>query len=177
MNAVCLVAHPDDCVIFAWPFIERHKKLTWSIVYLTYEQEHERAKEASAFWSSKDIPVYFLGCDDDWDSVKQGQLGFNPEIAAAKISAKLKELNVDIILTHNNDGEYGHPHHKFVSLCADEMTEPKVYFANGINYNTKYLVNQTVDTSRWPLHKSVIEGFLNRDVGLYFVTEDAKKIL
>jgi LmbE family N-acetylglucosaminyl deacetylase len=177
MTAVCLVAHPDDCVIFAWPFIEKHRHLDWTIVYVTYDTEHPRSKEASRYWNSKGISVRFLGFPDQWDAVKNHELGFDPELANDKITETLLDLEASLILTHNNDGDYGHPHHKFVSVCAGKMVIPKVYFASTFNYNTEYPVTEPVDILLWPLHRSVIEGFQDRNTGLYIVTDEAKKIL
>ena len=31
IKALCVVAHPDDCVIFAKPFIDTHKQYDWNI--------------------------------------------------------------------------------------------------------------------------------------------------
>jgi LmbE family N-acetylglucosaminyl deacetylase len=36
MKALCLVAHPDDCVIFAYSYIYNHPEHNWTIGYLTY---------------------------------------------------------------------------------------------------------------------------------------------
>ena len=57
MKAVCLVAHPDDCVIFGWPFIEAHPEFVWQNVYLTYNKQDPRAIEADNFWKTKNIPT------------------------------------------------------------------------------------------------------------------------
>ena len=175
MKAVCLVAHPDDCAIFAWPFIEAHTEFKWTIVYLTYTPWDPRAKEATAFWDTKNITTIFLGYRDDWEYVKNGNLGFDGEQAERELSNIASEY--DLILTHFEDGDYGHIHHKFVNQSANKTSVPKVYFASTFNYNTQYQVQEPVDTTMWPLHKEVIEGFQNRNTGLYIVTPDANNIL
>lgn len=175
MNAVCLVAHPDDCVIFAWPFIEAHPGFKWTIVYLTHTPWHPRAKEATAFWNTKNINTVFLGYKDEWEYVKNGNLGFDAEQAERELTGIASEY--DLILTHYEDGDYGHLHHKFVNTCANKTTVPKVYFASTFNYNTEYKAQESVDTEQWPLHREVIEGFQNRNTGLYIVTNEAKEIL
>ena len=75
MRAACLVAHPDDCAIFAWPFMEAHPEFEWTNVYLTYTDWDPRAQEAAKFWADKNIPTVFLGFLDEWESVKDGKLG------------------------------------------------------------------------------------------------------
>ena len=175
MRAVALVAHPDDCVIFAWPFIEAHPELDWVIVYLTYTFTDPRAREVRTYWNARGIDVGFLGMPDDWQYVKNGKLGFDPDIAKQDIINSASKY--DLILTHNTDGDYGHPHHKFVSSVADQIGIPKVYFASTFNYNKQYTVSVPVNTEELPLHKEVIEGFQDRNIGRYIVTPEAELIL
>ena len=61
LKALCVVAHPDDCVIFAWPFIEAHPEFEWTIVYLTYTFFDSRAKEIQSYWDKRGITTTFLG--------------------------------------------------------------------------------------------------------------------
>ena len=112
---------------------------------------------------------------DDWESVKNGNLGFNAEQAERELSGIAS--NYDLILTHFEDGDYGHIHHKFVNQSANKTVVPKVYFASTFNYNTQYQATEPINTELWPLHKEVIEGFQNRNTGLYIVTPEAKHIL
>ena len=175
MRAVCLVAHPDDCVIFAWPFIEAHPEFAWHNIYLTYRDWDPRAQEARHFWAAKNISCTFLGYRDDYESVKRGELGFDGTQAERELS-KITE-GCDLILTHYEDGDYGHLHHKFVNSVANKTATAKVYFASTFNYNTKYQVQNPVNTELWPIHQEVIEGFQDRNTGLYIVTEEAKKII
>lgn len=175
MKAVCLVAHPDDCVIFAWPFIEAHAKFNWHIVYLTHCEWDPRAQEMRAYWSKRNIATTFLGYTDDWEHVKRGELGFDQAQAQRELIAVGNQF--DLILTHHQDGDYGHLHHKFVNRVAREIDAPKVYFASDFNYNTEYTVQQPVNVDELPLHRSVVEGFQDRDTGRYIVTPTAESLL
>jgi hypothetical protein len=175
LKAVALVAHPDDCVIFAWPFIEAHPEFEWTIIYLTYTFFDERAREVTAYWKKRGIPVSFLGMRDDWQYVKNGELGFDPEIAATDIVNSASKY--DLILTHYKDGDYGHVHHKFVNQIANTIGKPKVYFASTFNYNIEYAVKEAVAVEELPLHRSVIEEFTDRNTGRYIVTPEAELIL
>ena len=175
MRAVALVAHPDDCVIFAWPFIEAHPEFIWEIVYLTYRPNDPRAQELTAYWTKRNIPVSFLGQRDDWNYVQKGELGFNPNVATEALLDAV--IPFDLILTHFEDGDYGHPHHMFVSAVAKQIGIPKVYFASTFNYNKEYVVVEPVVTEELPLHKEVIEGFQDRNRGRYIVTPEAELIL
>jgi len=175
MRAITVVAHPDDCVIFAWPFIEAHPEFSWTILYLTYTPWEPRAKEISAYWQQYNIPTIFLGFQDDWEYVKLGELGFDGKQASAEIAGIAKEY--DLILTHFEDGDYGHVHHKFVNQSVQPIDKPKVYFASTFNYNTEYKVQNPVMTDQLPLHKSVIEEFQDRNIGRYIVTPTAESLL
>ena len=175
MKAVAVVAHPDDCVIFAWPFIEAHPEFKWSVLYLTYMHYQPRGKEVSEYWRKRNIPAIFLGYDDVWESVKNGDLGFNADQAEQEIASISSEY--DLILTHNEDGDYGHIHHKFVNRAVNKNDVPKVYFASTFNYNTKYTAQTAVDPLELPLHRNVIEQFQDRNSGLYIVTPEAELLL
>jgi LmbE family N-acetylglucosaminyl deacetylase len=173
MRAVALVAHPDDCVIFAWPFIEAHPKFTWEIVYLTYKPHDPRAREISAYWAKKNIHTRFLGFRDTWLDMVNNQISFDTELAQEAV----KLISADLILTHNEDGDYGHIHHKFVHTATQELVAPKVYFASTFNYNKQYTVQQPIEVNELPLHREVVEQFTNRNTGLYIVTPEAETLL
>lgn len=176
MKAAAAVAHPDDCVIFAWPFIEAHPEFDWTIVYLTYRCTDPRGKEVQEYWAKRKIKTHFLGFLDDYKDQLTQELNFWHGIHAEH---ELQDAckGADLILTHNEDGDYGHIHHKLVNSAFKSSDAKKVYFASTFNYNTKYSVNTPVDTNELPLHKEVVEGFQDRNTGLYIVTEEAKNLL
>jgi LmbE family N-acetylglucosaminyl deacetylase len=175
MRAVALVAHPDDCVIFAWPFIEAHPEFSWEIVYMTYRSKDARAREMSDYWTRRNIPTFFLGYHDTWLDMINERISFDTEDAE---QAMFEVANTaDLILTHYEDGDYGHIHHKFVNTVAQKMVPPKVYFASTFNYNTEYAVQTPANADELPLHRSVIEEFTDRNTGRYIVTPEAELIL
>jgi LmbE family N-acetylglucosaminyl deacetylase len=175
LKAVCLVAHPDDCVIFAWPFIEAHPEFDWEIVYLTYRPNDARAREVTAYWLKRNIPVFFLGYTDTWLDMISEKISFDTEKASRDINDVVE--GVDLILTHYEDGDYGHIHHKFVNTAAQQNGIPKVYFASTFNYNKEYYVQEPANADELPLHRSVIEEFTDRNTGRYIVTPEAELIL
>jgi len=175
MRAVALVAHPDDCVIFAWPFIEAHPEFEWTIVYLTYRMYDPRGREIRAYWQRRNIPTVFLGHKDTWLDMMRGKISFDSEQAEKDLCNAAE--GVDLILTHYEDGDYGHIHHKFVNSVAQKMATPKVYFASTFNYNKEYLVQNEVEVTELPLHRNVIEEFTDRHIGRYIVTPEAELIL
>jgi len=172
LKAIAAVAHPDDCVIFAWPFIQKFKDWDWSIVYLTYDLKDDRAQEAATFWNLYDIKTKFLGFQDHYRDLEANELlTFDVGLAEESLTRNIR--SADLILTHNEDGDYGHIHHKFVNECANKTKAPKVYFASTFNNNYE-LVAEPVDLAHWPIHREVIEGFQNCNIGRYYVSEQAQ---
>jgi LmbE family N-acetylglucosaminyl deacetylase len=178
MQAVALVAHPDDCVIFAWPFIEAHPEFEWTIVYMTYRDHDPRAREIRAYWDKRGITTVFMGYKDDYLDQQTGKFNFwEPAVVGEHVGVNVEVHNPVLILTHNADGDYGHIHHMFVNQIANSIDKPKVYFASTFNYNTEYVVQTPANADELPLHKKVIEEFTDRNIGRYFVTPEAELIL
>lgn len=109
-TAVMIVAHPDDCVIFGWSFMHHHPRLAWSIVYLTYEATSSRGSELRTFWNQRRIPTTFLDFRDDYQDQLQGRLlHWSQEQAQEACWNAVRDA--DLVLTHAEDGDYGHIHH------------------------------------------------------------------
>lgn len=177
MKAMAIVAHPDDCVIFAYSFMHHHPELDWTVCYLTYNQDDYRGQEFFDFWSRRNIKTKFLGFTDDWEFVKNGDLGFDPGSAEQAIKQAIKDQ--DLILTHDHNGDYGHIHHKFIHSIVKDNHDCAVYFA-GVNAgDVKYNIEPGVYSfNEFPLHQEVVEGFhRNAHINEYTVSERAKKIL
>ena len=174
MQARLAVAHPDDCCIFGWPLIYMTRRVwRWSIVYLTYNESDPRAQEATDFWYKHKVLTEFLGFEDHYRDLEQGFIStFNEEEASQALQENLKD--VDLIVTHGAEGEYGHIHHKFVHNVVNLMPQPKIYFSPKETSNAG-VTAPTFSLNDWPLHREVIEGFKDREHGYYWVTEEAKR--
>lgn len=159
MNAVCVIAHPDDCVIFAYSLISKFPDLKWNMLYLTYRSDHARAQEISGFWSKKQIPCEFLGFTDDYRSVQQGQLGFDSNQARDAIHERIK--TADVIMTHSSDGDYGHLHHRFVHRCVEILCHDHVitFAAPGQGTHEFELEEIDYDRQSLPIHYDMIKSF------------------
>lgn len=175
LKALCVVAHPDDCVIFAKPFIDTHPQFDWHILYLTYTIYEPRGMEMSKYWATQGITTIQLGFTDDYKDMENDSLSFNHEQAAREIASICQTY--DLILTHNPDGDYGHIHHKFVSRCVAATDKPVVHFASIGQENLICGAKTNVDLSQLPLHKEVIEGFENINLGRYTLSDKAKELM
>jgi hypothetical protein len=176
IKAVAVVAHPDDCVIFARPFIESYPQFNWSILYLTYSENDDRAKEVSQYWNEKNISTSFLGFKDDYKDLESNQLNF---WSLGEVEAQIQSAlhDAQLVLTHNEDGEYGHPHHQAVHYAVQSLSVPQVYFANEGNKTDKIEITSKLDLKKFPIHKDVISEFKELNIGRYIVTSAAREII
>jgi hypothetical protein len=177
MKAVALVAHPDDCVIFAYSFMHHYPDLDWTVCYLTYTDQDSRAREFAEFWLRRNIKTKFLGFTDSWEFVKNGELGFDSELAVKAIKEAVADQ--DLVLTHDHKGDYGHLHHKFICNVVCSNHAYVVCFAGPGNGNVKYTIDAgTYSLDEFPLHKDVVAGFHHEHhKNEYTVSERVRKIL
>jgi LmbE family N-acetylglucosaminyl deacetylase len=166
MKAMAVVAHPDDCVIFAYSYMYYHPEYLWTVCYLTYTELDPRGQEFADFWRRRDVAVKFLGHLDQWNFEKNcpGKIDF------AKAQQDIQQViaDQDLVLTHNSQGEYGHPHHVMVHLAT--ATHPRrILFANPGEGTVKYSLDDHAYTlDEFPLHRDIVSQFhINGHVNEY----------
>lgn len=159
MKAVCMVAHPDDCVIFAYSLMRRFDRLLWHVGYLTYLPSDDRAREFAEFWSRRSVSTSFMGFVDDYRDIESGRPSFDTNAARDAIHDLVKDA--DVIVTHDAEGDYGHPHHRFVNRCVSLLCHDHVitFAAPGSGTHEFAIENPDYDANELPLHWSVIQGF------------------
>ena len=97
-------------------------------------------------------------------------------IASKKITEVVQQY--DFVLTHFEDGEYGHLHHMFVHDTVKEIAVPQAYFAGVDNANYQCVCQSTDYTlDELPTHQEVIAGFQDRFIGRYIVTDQARTLI
>jgi len=175
MKALCIVAHPDDCIIFAWPLIEHFKKFDWTILYVTYNSISKRGNEISHFWNKRNVATIMLGHNDTYLDMINNKISFDTDAAHSQILSIAKSF--DLLLTHDQLGDYDHIHHKFVHSAVVECKKPTIFFANYETHNTTFVRKSNLDLSELPLHADVISGFQNIEIGRYFIDENVKALL
>lgn len=175
MKALCIVAHPDDCIIFAWPLIDNFPTFEWTILYVTYDSKSDRGSEITDFWHRRNITTMMLGHNDTYLDMVNDKISFDTELAKEQILSLSK--NYDLLLTHDHLGDYGHIHHKFVHDAVIRCNKPTIFFASQEHHTTTYVRKSKFDLSEIPLHKEVVEGFQNIEIGRYFIDDYARDIL
>lgn len=157
MKAMVMVAHPDDCVIFAYSFVHAHPEYEWTVCYLTYTAEDPRGSELANFWSRREVDTKFLGYVDDWHDIQNGRISFDENLAWRDIVAVIADQ--DLVLTHNAEGDYGHIHHVFVNRATADHPN-RITFAGPGQGTVKYTIEPGAYTlDELPLHREVVAGF------------------
>ena len=133
MKALVLVAHPDDCVIFASAYMDAHPEYEWHIVYLTHWRFHKRGREMSKYWKKRGVKTRYLGFKDHGRDLGLKGLHTWTETEAIRVIRR-NAIGYDFILTHNAEGEYGHPHHQVIHKAVKDFNVSKVYFSLGPEY-------------------------------------------
>jgi LmbE family N-acetylglucosaminyl deacetylase len=157
MKAMALVAHPDDCVIFAYSFIHNHPEYSWTVCYLTYTETHSRSQEFIEFWNRRGIATKFLGYPDEWNH-KDNCPGTIDE-DSARLSVEKITATQDLLLTHNQQGEYGHPHHLLLNRVTANHSR-RITFAGPGQGTVKYFVEpEAYSLEELPMHRNMIQNF------------------
>ena len=157
MKALCLVAHPDDCVIFAYSYIYNHPELSWTICYLTYTEQSDRGQELKSFWTRRNIPCVFLGYVDDYHDLETKRISFDTQHADQAIKNTIKDYS--LVLTHNEQGDYGHLHHAFVYNCARQHPNLVTFAELTKGTVTLTVPPGTYDLAELPQHGDIIKTF------------------
>jgi LmbE family N-acetylglucosaminyl deacetylase len=156
MKALCLVAHPDDCVIFAYSYIHNHPEHNWTICYLTYNGWDQRGKEMADFWRQRNINCVFLGYTDDYKDIENKKISFDEEQARRELGNIAADY--DLVLTHDEHGDYGHIHHVFVHDCVKHHVN-LVTFAKPGEGTTYTVPAGTYTLDEFPQHGEIIASF------------------
>ena len=121
INALLLVAHPDDETIFCGGTLLKNPEWNWNVQCLTWKKGSPRYVQfinAMETYKSHGVNIVEFGSLEHTDT---GQDLTVTDIAAWEESLERKEFKPDIVFTHNTKGEYGHPHHIAVNQIATEI--------------------------------------------------------
>lgn len=158
MKAICMVAHPDDCVIFGYSYIYNHSDWDWTVAYLTYTADSDRGRELLEFWQRRGVATCFLGYEDNpQDYQNNALLTWNPVQALNSVQQQVRGF--DIVLTHGSEGDYGHVHHQLVHEAVAQHPRLVTFAAPGTGTCTLSLPSTAYSLDELPLHADVVKGF------------------
>jgi hypothetical protein len=171
-----MVAHPDDCVIFGYSFMQAWPEIEWTVCYLTYTAQDPRGREFEQFWHRRGVGTVFLGFVDDYRDIAAQRISFNETAARRAIDRVISDR--DLVLTHDPQGDYGHLHHVLVASACQHHPARVEFAAPGTGTYRYELPANSYTAQELPQHWEVIQGFHStRHANDYTVTEAALAIL
>lgn len=173
IRGLVLVAHPDDCLIFAHKFIRAYRKWEWDIVYLTHSMDTARGLEVYKYWRRVEgVSLHFLGFEDNVKDLESNKASFSPRQVWTRLSKVINPHSYKFVLTHNKWGEYGHPHHRVAHYTAHDFMSniSQIYFHGDSieehdKFKGKFLHKEIVydntpfTAEMFPLHWGVMRTF------------------
>lgn len=123
INALLIVAHPDDETIFCGGTMLYYPNWIWTVVCMTEKEgsdrynEFQKAMEAFKRFGVNINSYFTLGQED----INQGRKLTEEDILLWKKAIQRKSFSPDITFTHNTRGEYGHSAHKLSSLAVSDL--------------------------------------------------------
>jgi hypothetical protein len=120
-NAIVLTAHPDDETIFCGGTMLYYPSWSWTVVCVTMQlgtprpQEFQHAMDMYKSYGVNIISSLTLEQRDE------GQELSTEEVQTWKTLINGSNQSPDIVFTHNQEGEYGHPHHKSLNRISHEL--------------------------------------------------------
>jgi LmbE family N-acetylglucosaminyl deacetylase len=98
----------------------------------------------------------FLGYTDDYRDIENKKISFNEEQARRELGNIAADY--DLVLTHDEHGDYGHIHHVFVHDCVKHHTN-LVTFAKPGEGTTYTVPAGTYTLDEFPQHGEIIASF------------------
>jgi LmbE family N-acetylglucosaminyl deacetylase len=163
-RALCIVAHPDDCVIFGYHFILGNRQYRWTILYLILDNDSPRVEEMRGYWGRHSIEVSSLELPHDPPPADLTNGRCSIPSAEARSAVEEATHEYDLILTHGEGGEYGHPHHIFLHGIIRELGREFIAFDVGPTAPLRFSMPRDHD-GMLPLHRRAIRRFV-RQFGL-----------
>ena len=108
-QALLVVAHPDDELLWFGGTILSHRDYDWTIACVTYSDQTARGRDFLQVCRELGARGMLLGLEDAPAAL------LDEEALEGKLRQLAAQNQWHVVFTHNANGEYGHPHHRQVS--------------------------------------------------------------
>jgi len=105
VEALMIVAHPDDETIWAGGLIERKKNWHWTIASMCRASDPDRKPKFEKVCREYGAKSFIADLEDE--TLEEIDIS-----TAEKLLSPLEQKKFDFIFTHGENGEYGHIRHK-----------------------------------------------------------------
>ena len=141
VNKVMFVAHPDDDMIWGGSHLIDDDYLVVCVTCGSRADRVEEFKNVMAATGDKyimlDYPDKTKGERDNWNTVYDDITKDVEQILAMK--------DWELIVTHNEDGEYGHIHHKMTHNIVTDVYKDKYLDKENLYFFGKYYKAEQID--------------------------------
>jgi LmbE family N-acetylglucosaminyl deacetylase len=138
IDALVVVAHPDDETIWMGGTILKNKDWNWTILSLCRKGDPDRMPKFKKVCENYGA----VGIISDLDDEILKPLSIDE--VKTKILESLKEKDFDYVFTHGENGEYGHLRHKETHNAMKELVGEGNLRCNEIRFFSYELGNKSV---------------------------------
>ena len=157
-DLLVLVAHPDDELLFtggAIPVYNTEQGRKVAVAYLTPSNTTRRSEALNGLWAMgvRNYPVFGSFADNYANTGKVKDAYKNAggkEKVLDWVTELYRRFRPEVVITHAENGEYGHPQHKMVADAAVECFEQA---ANPMKSPDSYQAYDTWQVKKLYLHQ------------------------
>lgn len=117
VNAITIVAHPDDETIWMGGKILREKNWNWIVLSLCRKNDSDRAPKFFRVCRELNAKGFISDLEDEHPEQDLPSL----DEVVKRIEPIVHDKVFDFVFTHGENGEYGHKRHKDVHKAVIEM--------------------------------------------------------
>lgn len=140
MKALVVVAHPDDETIFLGGYMLKNPEWDWTVISVTHSVDSVRGQEFLQACRRLSATPIMLGQEDIFEKDLDQDL-------IVRFLKELSQQSFDMVFTHNQGGEYGHPHHIRVHQAVKQVFRKPYLFG----YNS--FSDMDIKLNGWELEK------------------------
>lgn len=136
MRMLCLAAHPDDEILWFWPYV-LNRPAGFSLVVCSSDENNknrewckQRRQALAEVCSLLQLNHYCLPFPSEFSKLPHRGVAVGLNEVADEIIRVIKDIAPTEILTHNPHGEYGHQDHRFLHQLVVENLSVDLYFTD-----------------------------------------------